>query len=115
LTLTVAIQNRIVELAEAGTPPSLLRGMLDRPVGIDKIYYVIKCARKAGIRIPKFERGVPRKQRETKTLTIPAALFETLRPMAEGRQHSVSSFTALLLQTITRDNLINAILDEGHA
>jgi hypothetical protein len=108
-----ATRTRIVTLAEQGTRPCLIQGMLAERVFMYEIYAAIKAARASGKAIPPFDRtplqGVPRGQ----LVYVEPDILTLLDREASRRQVDVKELARRLLTIAAEEDMIAAILDDG--
>jgi hypothetical protein len=113
--------DRVVALAVSGVRPTDICSQLDGKVKLAKIYHLISEARAEGKLIPKFGTGPTPGRRRSEgsrghlTVLVAGAAELKLRDAAKAREITVGKLARRLLETIARDNLFIAVLDDGDA
>lgn len=101
----------VINLAKQGIPPREITKLV--PLQIGTIYEYIRIARSEGHDIPlfKLKSGAP----EGPRVTLCSAVVERLEPHAESRGITLKALIYALLETISRDDLVDAVLDDTSA
>lgn len=109
--MTPALESRIIALAKVGKPPRLIRASLNDSIEINRIYAVLRRARRSGILIRKFPPGLGRSE-GARTIVFPASILDRLTPFAAVRRMTVNDLVRHLIKTALDDGLIDALLDD---
>ena len=108
--LSDAQRARIVALAKDGAQ----RVDIAREIGCSRqtVYTVICAARQRGEAIPHGAAGRDAQWDRRPRVFVDRALLDRLQPHADARAVPVRDLARLILTTVARDNLVNAILDD---
>ena len=102
-------------LAKQGVRPCHIADQLG--VSRQRVYTRIGWLRRAGEDIPEFPRGAPGgaigRPRKPRLRAMPDDLRDRLAEIAEMRGQSIEQLATRLLTVIVRDDLVDAILDDG--
>lgn len=107
-------RDEIIALARQGNPPREIAARM----GLDAntVSCLLSYERRKGAPIPYFPTGPGRIGRTRFVICDPpAGLREALAPHAAARGMSISELAGALLLAITRDDLVDAVLDDGGA
>lgn len=119
-----ALRAEVIALAQEGLRPVLIYNKLAHRCYYPFVMNTIAGARKKGISIPDFRNQcgkrhpgalkTPAKPTEEKPLLSDAAL-QYFGKHAEQREITTERLCARILETIARDDMILAVLDDGDA
>lgn len=101
----MSVRTDIIRMAQAGTRPAVISRALNCTP--QKVFDVLKAARKAGMDIPKFQRGPAT---ATAIYQVPLTTVKRLKPEAERRGMTVEQLLSALANTIATDRLVDALL-----
>lgn len=108
------IPNRetVIALAKQGIPPREIA--LETGLSPNTVNYDLSQARKDGVELPTFKRGVPRRTRNKARLAphVGIEVGKALAREALGRQLTVNVLVERLLEAIVCHNLVDAVLGE---
>ena len=107
-------RDRILDLACKGHPPREISAMMG--MDANTVSGLLCYERRKGNAIPHFKTG-PGLVGHTRFVILdpPRGLRDALIPHAEARGVTVSELAGALLKTLARDDLVDAILDDGDA
>lgn len=110
----MSVREHVIELARGGMPPHLIERKLWGQCDRQDIYYWISKARRRDPAIPRFTKGVCHGA-VSRTVNLPQEIVERLAGEAKKRGLTVRALVSALLAAAIRDNLVQAILDDGDA
>jgi hypothetical protein len=105
----MSTRQRVIDLAHQRIPPRDIAVRLN--CAPDTVHQYISAARRAGMCIPKFTNGRPNTTAGYAHINHETAA--ALRPHADRRGLPLRVLAKRLLAEIARDDLVDAILDDG--
>lgn len=105
----MSTRQRVIDMARQRIQPRDIAVRLN--CAPDTVYQYISAARRAGMRIPKFTNGRPNKTAGYAHISHDTAA--ALLPHADRRGIPLRVLAKQLLEVIARDDLVDAILDDG--
>lgn len=108
-------RHRIITYALAGKQPALIVREPDINADITVVYTVLSQARREGIAIQKFSpRALRRPDGLVVRVFVPDAVQkDRLEKAADAREMSRSELVNRLVATLLKDDMVDAILDDG--
>lgn len=107
---SAALKERITAMALSGMRPVEIEAAIGGAKHRDSIRVMLTGLRKKGIPIPDFEK---RKRIDPAKLRIPLAVLDSFTDAAVARGIRTDALAARLLSIIAKDNMVDAILDDG--
>lgn len=108
--LKMTARDRVVQMALGGTPPREIARKTG--LSVNTIYSDLSWARKNGVDLPHFTTGAERRS-GTRVVNVPDHILAALSHAALARGVSTPKLVERLLTAIARDDLVEAVLDDG--